>query len=63
MPFFAVRLTEDSVMPPWLGDRDFHRSHQSNLIRKDREHYGPLFPDVPDDLEYVWPRALTAVPN
>lgn len=43
--------------PEWLGNRAFHRSHKSNLLRKDPEHYGPLFPNVPDDLEYVWPSA------
>jgi len=42
-------------LPTWLGDPDFHRSHRSNLLRKDPQHYGPLFPDVPDDLPYVWP--------
>jgi hypothetical protein len=42
-------------VPPWLGREDFHRSHQSNLIRKLPEHYGPLFPEVPSDLPYVWP--------
>jgi hypothetical protein len=31
------------------------RSHQSNLKRKDSAFYGPIFPDVPDDLPYVWP--------
>lgn len=37
--------------------RDFMRSHQSNLIRKEPDHYRPIFgPDVPDDLPYVWPR-------
>ncbi|MFP4145455.1 MAG: MSMEG_6728 family protein [Phycisphaeraceae bacterium] len=41
--------------PPWLGDEALHRSHRSNLLRKNPEHYGPLFPDVPDDLPYVWP--------
>lgn len=41
--------------PPWLGDPDFHLAHQSNLIRKDPEHYGPLYPGVSPDLEYVWP--------
>ena len=41
--------------PWWLGDEDFHISHQSNLIRKFPEHYGPLFPDTPDNLEYIWP--------
>lgn len=44
------------LRPFWLGDEAFHRSHQSNLIRKDPAHYGPLFPGVPADLEYVWPR-------
>ena len=42
--------------PPWLGDPDFHLSHQSNLVRKLPERYGPMFPGVPDDLEYIWPR-------
>lgn len=42
-------------MPWWLGDEDFHLSHQSNLIRKLPEFYAPQFPDVPDNLEYVWP--------
>lgn len=42
--------------PPWLGNSDFHLSHQSNLIRKFPEHYRPIFgPDVPDNLPYVWP--------
>ena len=48
-------LVAARAMPQWLGDPDFHRSHQSALLRKDPEHYGPLFPDVPDDLPYVWP--------
>lgn len=42
-------------LPPWLGDEEFHRSHRSSLLRKDPDHYGPLFGDVPDDLPYVWP--------
>ena len=42
------------VMPPWMGDSDFHLSHQSNLIRKDAEHYSQYF-SVPDDIGYVWP--------
>jgi hypothetical protein len=32
-----------------------HDSHRSALVRKDPGHYRPLFPDVPDDLPYVWP--------
>ena len=52
----VAELTQD--LPPgeppwWLGNEDFHRSHQSNLLRKDPVHYA-IF-DVPDDLPYLWP--------
>lgn len=43
------------VFPDWLGDYDLHESHRSNLVRKDPMYYLPIFGDVPDDLEYVWP--------
>lgn len=49
----ALAAAED--LPPWLGDRAFHRSHRSALVRKDPDFYRPLFPGVPDDLPYVWP--------
>ena len=42
-------------LPPWIGDAALHRSHQSALVRKDPAHYRPLFPEIPDDLPYVWP--------
>lgn len=42
-------------LPSWLGSKKFHRSHKSNLVRKDPDHYRQFFPNVPDDLEYVWP--------
>jgi hypothetical protein len=41
--------------PSWLGDEEFHLSHKSNLVRKDPKHYRRFWPDVPDDLPYVWP--------
>lgn len=41
--------------PPWMGNEDFHLSHQSNLVRKFPEHYRRYFPDVPDNLPYIWP--------
>jgi Pyrimidine dimer DNA glycosylase len=50
-----AQLAAAGDLPPWLGDADVHRSHQSALLRKDPDHYGPLFPGVPDDLPYVWP--------
>lgn len=43
------------VTPPWFGWLDFHVAHRSNLIRKDPDWYGPLFGNVPNDLEYLWP--------
>ncbi len=48
-------LATAGELPPWLGDPAFHRSHQAALVRKDPEHYRRHFPDVPDDLPYVWP--------
>jgi Pyrimidine dimer DNA glycosylase len=49
------QLAAARALPAWLGDPCFHRSHQSALVRKDPDHYRSRFPDVPDDLEYVWP--------
>jgi hypothetical protein len=54
-------LAAAGALPPWLGDEAVHRSHRSALVRKDAEHYRPLFPDVPDDLPYVWPVRSQAV--
>lgn len=51
-------LARSGQLPPWIGREDFHRSHQSSLVRKDPDHYRPLFGDVPDDLPYVWPSPL-----
>ncbi|MEH0471616.1 MSMEG_6728 family protein [Streptomyces sp. B21-097] len=50
-----ARLAAAGELPPWLGEDAFHRSHRSALVRKDPAVYAPLFPDVPDDLPYVWP--------
>jgi hypothetical protein len=50
-----VELAAAGALPSWLGDPDFHRGHQSALVRKDPAHYRAWFPDVPDDLDYLWP--------
>jgi hypothetical protein len=50
-----AELAVADALPSWLGDPAFHLSHQSSLVRKDPDFYGPLFPGVPDDLPYVWP--------
>lgn len=42
------------IMPPWFGSEMFHKSHRSNLLRKDFFYYSKYFDD-PDNLEYYWP--------
>ena len=48
-------LHDAGAVPPWVGDEALHLSHRSALVRKEPEHYRPIFGDVPDDLPYVWP--------
>ena len=57
LPWFLERVPANKkiILPPWLGDEDFHMSHRSNLLRKDYDYYSQIWPDVPADLEYVWP--------
>jgi hypothetical protein len=50
-------LRRHGALPPWLGWEPVHVSHRSALVRKHPEHYRAYFPDVPDDLPYVWPPA------
>lgn len=53
--FFSYHRSQSLAEPLWLGNPDFHLAHQSNLIRKDPEYYSPQFPEVPDNLPYIWP--------
>jgi hypothetical protein len=46
-----------AAMPIWFGNEEFHRSHRSNLLRKDFKYYSQYF-DEPNDLEYYWPNRL-----
>jgi len=43
------------LLPPWIGQENFHASHRSNLLRKKPDHYGQFGWDEPRDLPYVWP--------
>ncbi|MFB7094620.1 hypothetical protein ACFCXF_15275, partial [Streptomyces virginiae] len=56
-PRTEEQLAGDGDLPPWLGAPDFHRSHQSALVRKHPDFYRECFPGIPDDLPYVWPRS------
>ena len=53
--FAGIPFIKDSTQPRWLGDPDFHVSHQSNLLRKDFEYYKYYWPDIPANLPYIWP--------
>jgi len=53
--FKGLPSRNPNLIPPWLGRHDIHLSHQSNLVRKDPEFYGPKFPGVPDNLPYIYP--------
>lgn len=44
---------DNLIFPTWLGDEEFHRSHRSNLLRKNFEYYSQYF-NEPIDLEYKW---------
>ena len=50
-----AEVSEFPDLPPWIGDEKFHKSHKSNLLRKDSEWYSTFEWDVSDDLPYVWP--------
>jgi hypothetical protein len=55
----AMPVPDGPAYPHWRGDDAFHRSHKSNLIRKRPDIYRPLWPNIPDDLPYLWPNGLT----
>ena len=48
-------LAAAGLLPPWLGDEAYHRSHRSSLLAKDPAWYGRYFSDVPPGLPAVWP--------
>ncbi len=43
------------ALPSWFGNKKFHASHRSNLLRKDKKFYSQ-YPWVEGpNLEYFWP--------
>lgn len=59
VPFFQIqseivnKKIGHVIRPVWLGNEEFHRSHRSNLLRKDYAWYSRFF-NEPTDLPYVW---------
>jgi hypothetical protein len=57
MEFVAAMNRRDPttvIVPLWLGDVAFHRSHRANLVRKMPSHYIPLFGELLPE-PYIWP--------
>ena len=52
---FQIALPESYPLPEWLGNSAIHMAYKSNLIRKDPEYYRKFWPDIPDNLPYIWP--------
>lgn len=57
-----INPRKNRAMPPWIGNRAFHRSHKAALIYKRPDLYQHIWPNlepaVPDErgsLPYVWP--------
>ena len=47
--------TKSNDKPSFIGNEEFHLSHKSMLKQKKPEHYNVIWPDVPSNIEYVWP--------
>lgn len=48
----AIHNKRTTPEPWWVNHKLLHLTHQSNLMRKNADHYGF---DVPDNIPYVWP--------
>lgn len=46
---------EDCILPDWIGNEEFHASHRSNLLRKDKTYYSQFGWSESDSLPYIWP--------
>jgi hypothetical protein len=56
---------DENDNPSWVGNKEFHISHRSNLIRKELEtikkgrkldkSYSTMWSNISPNLDYVWP--------
>jgi hypothetical protein len=52
---YAPTQSSPGIWPDWIDNYEVLLSHRSNLIRKRPDIYGMVWPEVPDDLPYIWP--------
>ncbi len=43
------------VFPSWVGNKKFHASHRSNLLRKNKKYYSKFRWKEDSNLPYFWP--------
>ena len=55
VPFYEAESISRYRDPWWLGKPKFHKSHKSNLLRKQPEHYKQFGWKVATNLDYWWP--------
>ena len=49
------KFNKQFEFPKWLGNSNFHKSHRSNLLRKNRQYYSQYFEaDLDSSMEYEW---------
>ena len=49
------RVRESEIGKPFWINENFVKAHRSNLIRKNANFYKNKWPDIPDNLPYIWP--------
>lgn len=54
--WFQLNGGAQPLLPEWLSDSRVYISHRSNLLRKNRDHYYPYWPNLADDMPYFWPQ-------
>lgn len=64
MEFDAETSREEMIsrlpeLPPWVGNKNVHRSHRSNLIRKFPARYADMFPGTPEDMPHLHPQIIS----
>lgn len=53
MKIFDLK-TEKIILPNFIGNENYHASHRSNLLRKDKEYYRQFNWVEEDNLPYIW---------
>lgn len=54
-PYTLHPTVGEIVMPPWLGDEEFHAAHRSKLLEKDPKWYGQFGWTEEPGRDYIWP--------